>query len=70
MNKDPKKRPKFTQIKNHIFFKDINWEELEMKKTKPPRLGAKWLQLDEYSEKIKNYQGLKTVEDEHYYFEE
>ena len=24
MNKDPKKRPKFSQIKNHIFFKDIN----------------------------------------------
>ena len=41
-----------------------------MKKTKPPRLGAKWLQLDEYSEKIKNSQGLKTVEDEDYYFED
>ena len=47
MNKDPTKRPSISQVKHHVFFRDINWEELEKKKVKPPRLGNKWLQLDE-----------------------
>jgi serine/threonine protein kinase len=33
---NPRKRIGFEQIKNHQFFKDINWENLEFKKTEPP----------------------------------
>lgn len=47
MNKDPTKRPSISQVKHHVFFRDINWEDLEKKKVKAPRLGNKWLQLDE-----------------------
>ena len=50
MHKDPTKRPSISQVKHHIFFKDINWEDLEKKRVKPPRLGNKWLQLDETGE--------------------
>jgi serine/threonine protein kinase len=50
MNKDPTKRPSISQVKHHVFFRDIVWEDLESKKVKPPRLGNKWLQLDETGE--------------------
>ena len=50
MNKDPTKRPSISQVKHHVFFRDINWDDLEKKKVKPPRLGNKWLQLDETGE--------------------
>ena len=33
---NPKKRLKFEQIINHEFFKDINWEKMELKKIEPP----------------------------------
>jgi serine/threonine protein kinase len=33
---NPKKRIGYEQIKNHEFFKDINWEKIEIKKVKPP----------------------------------
>lgn len=66
MNKDPNKRPKLSQVKSHVFFKDINWEELEMKITKPPRLGSKWVQMDDYSEKVANPMANQFIEDEDY----
>ena len=47
MNKDPTRRPSISQVKHHVFFRDISWEELEKKKVKPPRLGNKWMQVDE-----------------------
>lgn len=50
MHKDPTKRPSISQVKHHVFFRDINWEDLEKKNIKPPRLGNKWLQLDETGE--------------------
>ncbi|CAG9311781.1 unnamed protein product [Blepharisma stoltei] len=72
MNKDPTKRPTMTQAKSHIFFKGIDWEELEKKKVRPPRLGSKWVQLDEYEEEQANVMThQKTlVEDEDYAEEE
>ena len=33
---NPKKRIGFEQIINHEFFKDINWEKMELKKIEPP----------------------------------
>ena len=33
---NPRKRIGYEQIKNHEFFKDINWEKIEIKKVKPP----------------------------------
>eukprot|EP00358_Blepharisma_japonicum_P001403 CAMPEP_0202949266 /NCGR_PEP_ID=MMETSP1395-20130829/15341_1 /ASSEMBLY_ACC=CAM_ASM_000871 /TAXON_ID=5961 /ORGANISM="Blepharisma japonicum, Strain Stock R1072" /LENGTH=77 /DNA_ID=CAMNT_0049652147 /DNA_START=682 /DNA_END=915 /DNA_ORIENTATION=- len=61
-----------TQAKSHIFFKGIDWEELEKKKVRPPRLGSKWVQLDEYEEEQANVMThQKTlVEDEDYAEEE
>lgn len=70
MNKDPKKRPKLSVVKNHSFFKEIDWEELEMKITKPPRLGGKWLQMDDYSEKVIQKTHSKLVDDEDYIAED
>ena len=66
MHKDPKKRPKLNQVKSHVFFKEINWEELEMKITKPPRLGGKWVQMDDYSEKPTGAGIHKIVDDMEY----
>jgi serine/threonine protein kinase len=69
MNKDPNKRIKLNSAKQHVFFKEINWEELEMKKVKPPRLGPKWIQMDDFSEEISNYAANKNVDDEDYVVE-
>ena len=33
---NPRKRIGYEQIRNHEFFKDINWEKIELKKIKPP----------------------------------
>ena len=33
---NPRKRIGFEQIKKHEFFKDINWENIELKKVEPP----------------------------------
>ena len=33
---NPRKRIGFEQIKNHDFFKDIKWENIELKKVRPP----------------------------------
>lgn len=66
MNKDPKKRPKLTTVKNHSFFKDINWEELEKKNLRPPRLGSKWVQIDDSPEIIDNVSKSRVVDDEDY----
>lgn len=70
MSKDPNKRPKLTVAKQHVFFKEINWEELEMKMVKPPRLGPKWLQMDNFSEEISNYAANKNINDEDYLAED
>lgn len=72
MNKDPTKRPTLTQIKSHIFFKGIDWEELEKKRIRPPRLGSRWVQLDEYEEEQANVSSNQKnlVEDEDYAEEE
>jgi serine/threonine protein kinase len=47
MEKDPRKRPTLSQVKQHMFFRSINWEELEARRERPPRLGANWVQVDE-----------------------
>ncbi|OMJ94947.1 hypothetical protein SteCoe_1807 [Stentor coeruleus] len=74
MNKDPTKRPSISQVKHHVFFRDINWEDLEKKKMKPPRLGNKWLQLDETgeepAEELPATSHKQIVEDEDYDEEE
>lgn len=73
MNKDPTKRPSISQVKHHVFFRDINWEELEKKKMKAPRLGNKWLQLDETGEEPAEDVPVSTkkiVDDEDYDEEE
>jgi serum/glucocorticoid-regulated kinase 2 len=36
LNKDPRKRFGIKEIKEHIFFKDINWDEMELRKCKMP----------------------------------
>ena len=40
LHKDPKKRIGInndkSDLKNHEFFKDINWEDMALKKVKPP----------------------------------
>jgi hypothetical protein len=38
MNRDPAKRPQFTQVKRHPFFKKMDWEALLAKRIKPPKL--------------------------------
>ena len=38
MNKDPAKRPTISQIKRHIFFKNMYWEALISKRIKPPKV--------------------------------
>lgn len=70
MNKDPNKRPKLTQVKGNIFFKDIHWEDLEMKKVKAPRLGSRWLQMDDYSEEVTDAKANHFVDDEDYMMED
>ena len=70
MNKDPKKRPKLSAVKTHVFFKDINWEDLEMKVTKPPRLGGKWVQVDDFTEKLVSNVNHYVVDDEDYMVED
>lgn len=34
MNRDPNKRPSLEKIKNHQFFEDLDWEEIEIQKYK------------------------------------
>ena len=73
MNKDPTKRPSISQVKHHLFFRDINWEDLEKKRIKAPRLGNKWLQLDETRDEPSEELPAsvkKIVEDEDYVEEE
>mmetsp|Transcript_21704 Transcript_21704/g.21461 ORF Transcript_21704/g.21461 Transcript_21704/m.21461 type:complete len:115 (+) Transcript_21704:1878-2222(+) len=36
MNKNPEKRPTISQLKQHHFFCDINWDLLSKKKINPP----------------------------------
>lgn len=36
LQKDPKKRPSFKELKENIFFKDINFEDVLARKIKPP----------------------------------
>ena len=57
-------------IKRHPFFKDINWEDLEMKVTKPPRLGGKWVQVDDFTEKLVSNVNHYVVDDEDYMVED
>ena len=52
LNRDPKKRPSLTEVKSHSFFAGLNWEDLEKKQVKPPKLGYRWLQLDENNEEV------------------
>jgi serine/threonine protein kinase len=74
MNKDPSKRPSISQVKHHVFFRDINWEELEKKKVKAPRLGNKWMQVDENwdepSEELPVVNNSKKIVDDDDYEEE
>ena len=37
MNRDPNKRPSLEKIKNHQFFEDLDWEEIEIQKYKKTR---------------------------------
>jgi len=74
MNKDPTKRPSISQVKHHVFFREINWEDLEAKRIKPPRLGNKWLQLDETgeepSEELPTVTSAKKIVDDEDYDQE
>ncbi|CAG9332010.1 unnamed protein product [Blepharisma stoltei] len=36
MNKNPEERPSIQQVKQHSFFRDINWDDLFAKKIEPP----------------------------------
>ena len=50
LNKDPKRRPLISEIKRHIFFRGVVWEDLESKLVRPPRLGSRWVQLQTYED--------------------
>lgn len=39
MNKDPLKRPQFSQLKRHAFFRKMDWEALLARRIRPPKLG-------------------------------
>jgi serine/threonine protein kinase len=42
LNRDPRARPTIQQIKDHPFFKTINWNTMMAKQYRPPRLGKGW----------------------------
>jgi len=52
LNKDPNKRPTMSQVKAHVWFRGIDWEELEKKRVRPPRLGHRWIQMNEHEEEV------------------
>ena len=56
LNKEPEKRIGIindkSDLKNHEFFKDINWEDIALKKIKPPMDIVNDRELDNFNEKV------------------
>ncbi|CAG9311734.1 unnamed protein product [Blepharisma stoltei] len=50
MNRNPGKRPLTSQMKKMKFFEGVNWKALYSRKTRPPRLGPEWNQVDTIDE--------------------
>lgn len=46
MNRDPAKRPQFSQLKRHAFFRKMDWEALLAKRIRAPKLD--FVNFDEY----------------------
>ena len=56
LNKEPEKRIGIindkSDLKNHEFFKDINWEDIALKKIKPPMDIVNDREIDNFNEKV------------------
>jgi hypothetical protein len=52
LKQDPAKRPTPSILKKLPFFREVDWEQVYLKKLRPPRLGPGWSQPDDESEEV------------------